>query len=501
MPDPLFPAVSLPGDLVSDLRRYNPWWEGKPLPPLPTFRRWPFSRLLTRLHEPLAPIVVIRGPRQIGKTTLQLQLIEELLGTGIAPERILRVQFDELPSLHPLRKREPVLRIVDWFEKAVLGTSLNEAARAGRPALLFLDEVQNLGAWDVQLKSLVDHASVRVVVTGSSALRIERGRDSLAGRIHSFDVGPLRLAEIAALRSDGELRPFQEENGWADWLRPEFWRELGAWGDRVSDVRDRAFLHFSERGAYPLAQTRAEYPWGVIADQLNETVVRRVIVHDLRIGEVGRKRDQALLEEVFRMACRYLGQAPNPGKLANEAQRSLGANVGPQRIRHYLDFLDNSLLLRAIHPLEIRLRRRRGYPKLCLCDHAIRAAWLQEVVPLDPPSLDQQPHLQVLAGRVAESCVGYYLASMTGLDVAHLPERDNEPEVDFVLTIGEHRIPVEVKYTRGLDPMRDTLGLRSFIERSPNNAPFGLLVTREAVDTVLDPRVIAIPLSTLLLVK
>lgn len=230
---------------------------------------------------------------------------------------------------------------------------------------------------------------------------------------------------------------------------------------------------------------------------MNETVVRRVIEHDLRVGERGRKRDRQLLEEVFRMACRYIGQAPGSALLASEAQRALGANVGLQRVRQYLDFLDSSLLLRVIEPLEIRLKRRRGNAKLCLCDHALRAAWLQEVIPLDPEALDAAPHLHDLAGHIAESTVGYYLASLTGLSVAHFPERGADPEVDFVITLGERRIPIEVKYRRRIDASRDTAGLRAFIEKSVNNAPFGLLITREPVERT-DPRIVAVPLPALL---
>ena len=251
----------------------------------------------------------------------------------------------------------------------------------------------------------------------------------------------------------------------------------------------------------PMAQANAEVPWEDIAAQLNETIVERVIEHDLRVGERGRKRDRLLLEEVFRMGCRYIGQSPNPATLAEEARRTLNANIGPQRIRHYLDFLDSSLLLRSIEPLEIRLKKRRGYSKLCLCDHAIRAAWLQEIVPLDLPALDRAPHLHDLAGRIAESTAGYFLASLTGLSVAHLPERGGNPEVDFVLTIGEHRIPVEIKYRRTIDPVRDTLGLRAFIEKAGNNATFGLLIARDDTPAAADPRIVTVPLPALLILR
>lgn len=498
---PLF-DLGLPHELIADLARQNPWWENKPLPMVPAFHRWPFDKLRQRLDQPIASIAVVRGPRQIGKTTLQMQLIQSLLDDGkIAPQRILRVQFDELPALTAAKLREPILRIADWFERAVLRSTLNESAHRQEPGFLFFDEVQNLPGWDAQLKSLVDHTTVRVMVTGSSALRIEMGRDSLAGRIHSLEVGPLRLTEIAALRGFGQLRALQADNGSQDWLKADFWRALTEHAHSQAAVLTGAFAAFSQRGAYPLAQKIADVPWEDIAAQLNETVVKRVIEHDLRVGERGRKRDRQLLEEVFRMGCRYIGQSPNPATLASEAQRTLSGNVGPQRIRHYLDFLDSSLLLRTISPLEIRLKKRHGYSKLCLCDHAIRAAWLQEVVPLEIGALDRSPHLSDLAGRIADSTVGYFFASLTGLSVAHLPERRGDPEVDFILTIGDRRIPVEVKYRRVLDDLSDTVGLRTFIEKAANNAPFGLLVTRGDAPPVPDPRIITVSLPALLIVR
>ena len=233
---------------------------------------------------------------------------------------------------------------------------------------------------------------------------------------------------------------------------------------------------------------------------LNETVIRRAIQHDLRLGPRGAKRDQHLLEEVFRLACRYAGQSPRQALYLDEIQRTMGANIGWQRIMAYLRFLDGTLLLRLIEPLELRLKRARGASKLCLCDHSLRASWLQEVVPLHPLGLEQQPHLRDLAGHLAESAAGYFLRSITNLDVAHFPERGAEPEVDFVLTVGERRIPVEVKY-RGHLVWEDTRGLRSFVEKTVYNAPFGLLITLSDDAPVVDPRIVSLPLSTLLLMR
>jgi predicted AAA+ superfamily ATPase len=467
---------------------------------LPPYRRWAFHPLLRRLHAGLAPAVVLRGARQVGKTTLLEQVISHLIGEArVEPRRILRVQFDELPTLRPLT--EPILAIARWYESRILGSTLNEAAHAGRPAYLLFDEVQNLGDWAPQVKSLVDHHTVHVVVTGSSALRIEAGRDSLAGRITALELGTLLLREIAGLRNGATIEPLLAPNGLQLLLDIGFWRGIERHGSVHREARDRAFAMFSERGGYPLAHSRPDVAWAEIADQLNETVIRRVIQHDLRIGERGRRRDAALLEEVFRLACRYAGQAPSQALLIEEIRRALRGNIGWQRILSYLRFLDGSLLLRLVRPLELRLKKARGPHKLCIVDHGLRASWLEEQIPLDPARLELSIELADLAGHIAESVVGAFFAGLPGLDVAHFPERATEPEIDFVLTIGEKRIPVEVKYRRRIDPHRDTLGLRSFLERTHDNAPFGVLVTMaEGVD-VPDPRIVAVSLRSLLLIQ
>ncbi|MBI5852214.1 MAG: ATP-binding protein [Planctomycetes bacterium] len=493
-----FDKARVPAALDETLRSVNPWWRNLPGRQIPSFRRTLFPILKRKLESGPAPIVVLRGARQVGKTTLQEQLIDQLLRDGVDPKRILRVQFDDLEGLSELL--DPILVITRWFESRVLGKSLNQAASAHQPAFLFLDEVQNLARWAPQLKHLVDHHTCRVAVTGSSALRIQSGEDSLAGRLDTLEIGTLSLREIAGLAIGVDVPALLEPNGLAPLRDVAFWRALVEHGERHAAVRNEAFRRFSERGGYPLAQQRGEIPFAELGDQLHETVVRRVIRHDLRMGERGRKRDESLLEEVFRLACRYAGQAPKVAMLAEEVRQARGANVGDQRVREYLRFLDGALLVRLVQPIEIRLKKQRAAPRICLVDHALRQVMLQESVPLDPAALAGSPQ-QDLAGHVAESALGAFLCGITHLDVSWSPEQRDRPELDYVLTLGDLRIPIEVKYRSRIDPTRDLSGLVAFLDQPANRAPFGLLVTRHEGVRVEDPRVVPISLRSLLLLR
>jgi predicted AAA+ superfamily ATPase len=479
------------------LHQMNPWWRGNAMEQLPQTRRHLVNQIAQRFEYKLAPITVVRGSRQIGKTTACLQVIADLLDSGVPPKNILRIQFDDIASFR--LGKDPMLALVKWYEQHILADTLNNVAAQGAVCYLFFDEIQNLDDWSTQLKFLVDNNTVTAVVTGSSALRIELGRDSLAGRINTIEVGTLSLTEIGSIRKLNTPQPFLPDHGVARLKSKSFWEALAQYSHTHQQFIDDAFEAFSARGAYPIAHLRANAPWELVADQLNETVIKRVIQHDLRLGEKGRKRDPQLLEELFRLCCRYAGQAPSIGKLTQEIQAVLNANIGPQRVRTYLKFLSDTLLIRLIQPLEIRLKKKKADPKICLADHGLRAAWLQEYIPLMFESDDANQDIATIAGYLAESIVGALFSSSGGLDLSHLPAKNKEPEVDFVITIGDQRIPVEVKYRNSIK-REHYHGLEHFVSKPINRAPFGILITKNDTVSVAES-IVAMPLKNLLILR
>lgn len=122
--------------LARILRSTNPWWAGQPGPPAPPYRRWCFVRLLRLLDEGLAPGVLLRGPRRVGKTIAVRQLIEALLARGVAPQRILYVPFDDLDGLS--RRAHPILDVAQWFGRERVGPIVQRrgASRWSRVPLL-----------------------------------------------------------------------------------------------------------------------------------------------------------------------------------------------------------------------------------------------------------------------------------------------------------------------------------------------------------------------------
>ncbi len=509
-PKPVYETAPLGGldpELVAFLERNNPWWRAQPMKEPERFRRWAFAEIVDRLESRLAKIVAIRGSRRVGKSVLQAQLIEELLLIGrpdptakpVDPSRIMYVQFDDAPGLGGLA--QPIEAIVRWFEENILKRTLNAAAKVGEPAYLLLDEVQNLPRWSAQLKILADHSDARIVVTGSSALRIATGQDNLAGRMATIELGPLRLSEVAGIRTLGDLPAYAPGAALEDWKKRDFWLGLIAHGEKHAKLRAEAFRFFSQLGGYPLCHSTSERDVDKIRQQVISEVITKTIEHDPGHRPHAPALDSAFVREVFRMVCRYAGQSVAAKRFAEEIQTVLGTPVPNNRVREAIDFLADALLLYRIMPLEMLAKKQGHAPRLCVCDHFVRNGILQETLPLDPEALtDCDEAVSTQVGHVMESVLGYFLKGIPGVELAWFPERTAEPEVDLVLTIGTSRIPVEVKYRRGGPEASDLKGVESFCGKPAYGAELGLIVTQ----TIEGPKgdcAIAVPASTFLLLR
>ena len=448
----------------------------------------------------MAKIVVIRGSRRVGKTVIQNQLIEQLLLLlKLNPARVFRVQFDEVPKLGSMT--QPILTLVKWYEENILKSTLNAAAKRGEPAYLLFDEVQNLSDWSVQLKTLVDHTDVNMLVTGSSAMRLGEGQDNLAGRMTTIELGPLRLTEVAGIRWLRELPAFDLTADREPWKSKEFWLELVAHGKKHAKVRDEAFRLFSERGGYPLCHTATEPDVNKIRQQIIDEVVTKTINFDPPHRARSTTLDVQLVTETFRLACRYAGEAPRTKLLAQEIRAKLQSGVTEDKGSAAMTFLADSLLLHLVPPFEGLGKKQSNPPNICVCDHFVRNGILQETLPIDPDAL--KDCTEAVAGRVGhliESVIGYYLNGIPGVELSWFPARTDEPEVDYVVTIGTNRIPVEIKYRRNDPTIADCAGIEAFCKRAAYSATFGLVITQGAEGKVGD-YTIAIPASTLLMLR
>jgi len=128
--------------LVETLHQSNPWWRGAPAPPVPATRRHLVGQVHQHLDYGITPIVAVPGPRGVGKTSMQLHMIRDLLDEGIPPHHIIRVPFDQVAITEDMLY--PILRITAWVQRNITPATFNDLAHQGQTAYLFFDEVQHI---------------------------------------------------------------------------------------------------------------------------------------------------------------------------------------------------------------------------------------------------------------------------------------------------------------------------------------------------------------------
>jgi len=167
---------------IDRIERQNPWWADPDAieddPYIEKFKKSPLKWLPAHysdisLNEDL--IYTLRGPRQVGKTTLLKNLIRRLLREeGISPRRIAYVDCERLGA-------DTAHELVEVLEDYISWIRFIEKDRI----YLFIDEATYVRDWERALKILADSGMLRnatVIVTGSHAIDIKRGAERMPGR-------------------------------------------------------------------------------------------------------------------------------------------------------------------------------------------------------------------------------------------------------------------------------------------------------------------------------
>ena len=144
--------------LLKVLVSYNPWWKtGVVNPKLSkTYKRFAFYEAMKRLNQTdIRRTVVLTGTRRVGKTTIQYQMIEALLQSGVPPQKIVFISMD-----HPMLKLSAMNEILDCYHENIY---------PDQDVYYFFDEIQYAQDWDKWLKTIYDmQPDTKVVATIST---------------------------------------------------------------------------------------------------------------------------------------------------------------------------------------------------------------------------------------------------------------------------------------------------------------------------------------------
>jgi predicted AAA+ superfamily ATPase len=167
--------------LFGILNDWNYW--DKPVPEF--FPRDEYQRKINK-YLSTGEVIVLKGIRRSGKSTLLINHIRHLTGTGVNKKEILFVNFED-PRFNGELNSDLLEQIFEVYLEFV-----NHETKPH----IFLDEVQHVAQWEKWVLTGYELKRASFYVTGSSSKLLSREfGTALSGRFLAIDVFPLGFKE------------------------------------------------------------------------------------------------------------------------------------------------------------------------------------------------------------------------------------------------------------------------------------------------------------------
>lgn len=275
-------------NILKALTAFNPWWKSGTIRSefSKTYQRFAFHEVQKILsHESIRRTVVLTGTRRVGKTTIQYQLIESLLRSGVEAQRIVFISLD-----HPLLKLCKLNEILDCYHANIFGDE---------NCYYFLDEVQYAADWDQWVKTIYDTKPLsRMVATGSaSPVLARKATESGAGRWTVIQVPTLSFyeyCEMLSVKDRPELPPTLKPTSLLQYGK----RELTLLMTQISNLQKRLNRYLLVGGFPELALSNDDF---LAQNIMREDVVDKVLRRD--IPPLYNVRNSTELERIFLYLC------------------------------------------------------------------------------------------------------------------------------------------------------------------------------------------------------
>ena len=349
------------------------------------YKRSIYHTIIKRMEEHRMFIQVVMGPRQIGKSTIVKQVLDDL------GKPYLLYSADTIPSTSP-----------KWISECWANARLQMRAQQLEEMILVIDEVQKLKNWSEYVKKEWDadslnHINLKVILLGSSRVLLEKGlAESLMGRY--------------------------EEIRMSHWSYPE-----------MREAFNMSLEQYIYYGGYPGAAQliEDEERW---ANYVNGAIIDATINKDILMDSPISK--PALLRQTFELSVAYSGKILSLTKMLGALQDA-GNTV---TLAGYLNLLGDSGLVTGLQKFSVDMAHKRAsIPKYQVYNNALLSV-------LSGLSFKEAVTDSKRWGQFFESAIGAYIISEA---FVHRFEvyywREGNDEVDFVLKKNQKIVAIEVK--------------------------------------------------------
>jgi predicted AAA+ superfamily ATPase len=429
-----------------ELNILNPWWNGKErikedkhIKELEEKKYKWTPKLLTEIK--LAPdnIFTLRGPRQVGKTTMLKLFIKNLLAEGINEKSLFFWNCDELVDFRELLS---ILREYLEFSKT---NSLKEK-------YIFLDEISRIKDWQRAVKSLKDSGELEnccLMLTGSHTLDIKYGTDRLPGRTgksgKDMILLPLAFSDYIALIKPEIAKKIKKIENLSI-------KEINSKIETARIFSQELKILFNQyliTGGFPLVINEF-FTNNKIPDYIYEIYYRWIAGDLVKWG-----KSEKILIQLMRSVLLKQSSAISWDSLAKESEIK-----SPKTVSSYVENLEGMFVLVVLNFLELS----KGIPdfnknkKVYISDPFIYNLFNKKMYfkenELNPAVIEAAVISNT--SRFKENSFIYYWK--------------NKKEVDLLVKIKEHAFPIEIKYQNNISK-QDYKGLYHFNK--------GILITKD----------------------
>ena len=364
------------------------------------YKRVEYQTIKSRLEEDRMFIQVVMGPRQVGKSTVVKQVLDDLT----IPYQLYTA--DNVPATNTAWISNCWAAVRSWKENNGLDS-----------VVLVIDEIQKITNWSEVVKKEWDtdtfyNSNIKVLLLGSSRVMLEKGlSESLAGRFEEIRM------------SHWSFKEMKECFGFS---------------------LDKYLFYGGYPGAAKLIEHSDRYEQ-YIQSAIIEATINKDILMDTPIGK------PALLKQTFELAAAYSGNLLSLTKMLSALQDAGNTST----LARYINLLDESGLLCGLQKYSVDMSRRKAsIPKFQVYNNALKMVYT-------PTTFEQSIMDRKLWGHIVESAIGSYLVSQA---FVHRFEvfywREKNDEVDFILRKKGVLVAIEVKsnsekHTTGLDKFNE----------------------------------------------
>lgn len=272
------------------------------------------SKLRPLIDKPL--IKVLTGMRRSGKSSLLTLLQREFLERGIAPERIVSINFENLDYSHLDTAGALHTYITDKID------GLSEPGKT----YILLDEVQEVQDWERAVNSLFSSTDIDIYITGSNShLLSSELATYLAGRYVQIEVHTLTFREYLL---------FQEYRS----------------GNRPQNVRE-ALQRYIRTGGFPVihvAEYELETAYRIIRDIYSSAVLKDVV-------ERYAIRNIEMLERIVKFVFDNVGNTFS-AKRVSDYFKSQQRRIDLNTVYNYLDALESAFVIHRVNRHDLQGR-------------------------------------------------------------------------------------------------------------------------------------------------